>query len=94
MKYIGCGEDVDEMTIIHAQGYNRFLVNPFGVDTEEMESTTITELRLVTKETMGSRWTDVPSRSAKLDSLAYVFAKFQQEENSDMWVSVEWEKKL
>jgi len=86
MKYIGCGEDVDEMTIIHAQGYNRFLVNPFGVDTEEMESTTITELRLVTKETMGSRWTDVPSRSAKLDSLAYVFAKFQQEENSDMYI--------
>ena len=84
MKYIGCGRSIDEMTIVYGLGYNKFLAKPFGIDTEEMESTTITELSLLTKETMRSPWSNPSSQSVKLDSLAYVFHQFEKEENSNM----------
>lgn len=86
MKYIGCGRSIDEMTIVYGLGYNKFLAKPFGIDTEEMESTTITELSLLTKETMRSPWSNPSSQSVKLDSLAYVFHQFEKEENSNMYV--------
>ena len=87
MKYIGCGSTVEEMTIIHALGYNRFFVKPFGIDTEDMESTTTTDLSLLSKETIRSPWSHAPSRSIKLDSLAYVFYQFEQQTNSSMLVT-------
>ena len=70
------------MTIIHGRGYNSLFVKPFGINSEDMVNTAITDLSLVTKETVSSKLS-LPASTIDLKSLSYVFDDFKREKGSD-----------